>query len=65
MHHCKNLSRFNKLTVCVFIQAGKANARSTIDPGFNYCKGLYEWYVLLFIGNVAKRVKKRYCKLAS
>eukprot|EP00794_Sanderia_malayensis_P003381 gene3381-3871_t len=24
-------------------QAGKANARSSVDPGFNYCRGLYEW----------------------
>jgi len=25
-------------------QAGKAHSRSTLDPGFNYCKGLFEWF---------------------
>ena len=26
------------------LQAGKAHSRSMLDPGFNYCKGLFEWY---------------------
>ncbi|XP_064595299.1 tetratricopeptide repeat protein 21B-like isoform X2 [Liolophura sinensis] len=31
--------------VPAFLEAAeKATARSTIDSGFNYCKGLYEWY---------------------
>lgn len=25
-------------------QAESANARANFDAGFNYCKGLYEWY---------------------
>ena len=24
-------------------QAEKASSRAIMDPGFNYCKGLYEW----------------------
>ncbi|XP_033624164.1 tetratricopeptide repeat protein 21B-like isoform X1 [Asterias rubens] len=26
-------------------QAEKASSRAIMDPGFNYCKGLYEWYI--------------------
>ncbi|XP_038077972.1 tetratricopeptide repeat protein 21B-like isoform X2 [Patiria miniata] len=26
-------------------QAEKASSRAAMDPGFNYCKGLYEWYI--------------------
>ena len=25
--------------------AEKASSRASIDAGFNYCKGLYQWYV--------------------
>ena len=25
--------------------AENASARAPLDAGFNYCKGLYEWYV--------------------
>ncbi|XP_071507875.1 tetratricopeptide repeat protein 21B-like [Diadema antillarum] len=26
-------------------QAEKASPRAAVDPGFNYCKGLYAWYI--------------------
>ncbi|XP_065054055.1 tetratricopeptide repeat protein 21B-like isoform X1 [Rhopilema esculentum] len=40
------MKRAGQLVECKsFIEmAGKANARASVDPGYNYCKGLYEWF---------------------
>ena len=30
-------------------QAEKASSRATLEPGFNYCKGLHQWWVQLIL----------------
>jgi tetratricopeptide repeat protein 21B len=41
------LRRAGKLEECPqFLEmAEKSSSRATLDAGFNYCKGLYEWYI--------------------
>ena len=41
------MRRAGKLSECDkhLEQARAANQRALLDPGYNYCQGLYEWYV--------------------
>lgn len=40
------LRRAGRLEECVKLldMAEKSSGRAVIDAGFNYCKGLYEWF---------------------
>jgi len=55
------LRRAGKLEECpkFFEMAEKSSSRASLGAGYNYCKGLYEWYALYYQNVTAgKSIKK-------